>query len=421
MSKMQVCWLLELHRLRVQVVLIPRRQSNQTLSRSRRSPRSLTERRGIGRLGQFDRFGRGCDQPVAVGHAAQLHMRASVRPQAPVNQGVTPVVRARRPVRRPVWDLRVSTGLTKDGLGTTMWSCDSVNQLTHLLEGKRNRQSGEDHWGVRMLHRTRISAVLLTLALVVGCGRGSESATNVAPPSQTAGNTRNLGAGETLTADVPAQKSAEAAHDVGPWTPEGIAANPAGYIDWSLGELDKLEAKLKGHRLEVQAVGHKYAREGAVDAALAEPRAKQLNELVELYKDHERRFAWPAKYRNVPIDKETLRRMILEAGRTAQAERARSDLAPKVQARVDKEAREIEDKLGQIAVQRVKLVEARRLITLNQDISRLNALVRETGDLFDKTDAAADFGKIEVAPSDFLPTAKEASDDLDFAKLLSAR
>jgi hypothetical protein len=125
------------------------------------------------------------------------------------------------------------------------------------------------------------------------------------------------------------------------------------------------------------------------------------------------------KYRNVPVGKDELKRLIVESGRAVQLEKSRGSALPQAQAVVDKQAREIEAKLSQVALQRVKLLDAKRMIELNQDVSKLGEVMNQTNDLLDKTDATADFGKIEVKAADFLPTAKETQDDDEFTRLLA--
>lgn len=207
----------------------------------------------------------------------------------------------------------------------------------------------------------------------------------------------------------------------GRWTKEAIAADPEGYINWSLDQFDVLEKSLKGHRILVQAVVHKFDRESAADQALAAPRTNQEQELIALYRQREAKGAWPVTYRGVQVDKQGLKRLILQSHRTNARTEQRATIASAAKLKADKQARDIEEKLAAIQTQRLQLLESKRLLQLNRDISQLKKVMEPVNDLIDRTGAVADFANVEVDAADFLPTAREQADDDEFARIVGGK
>jgi hypothetical protein len=237
------------------------------------------------------------------------------------------------------------------------------------------------------------AGLCLVFLAIVSCGRSSAAAVESPEAREVA---------ESATRDRKGSAG---------WTKEKIAADPIGYIDWSLAELDRLENKLKGHRLAADAVDIKFKRETAADAALSAARKTQLADMIEVYKVHEKSGTWPAKFRGVPVDQAKLKRLILDTSASLQQSEARAGTAPHVAVVAGKQSRDVDEQLAHIQAQRARLIEARRLMELNRDVSQLNSLVQETNELIDLNEAVARVGKVEAKSGDFMPTAQEVTDE----------
>lgn len=206
------------------------------------------------------------------------------------------------------------------------------------------------------------------------------------------------------------------------WTPENIAADPIGYLDFVerrghevLGELKASEIAIAQKRAKLEEMqGTIGTRDTAGDAALVE--------LKETYRRAEETGSWPVTWSGAPRDRDWMRRQIVALHHELTTER---QLAGKV-----------EGALAQLAVQRRRVEEARARcqeqlaqVGAHREMLRVDALSAELTErliemksVLAATSITADFVDADALLSLEDLTAAEATtiDDREFESILGS-
>ncbi len=121
--------------------------------------------------------------------------------------------------------------------------------------------------------------------------------------------------------DVFRTKVQATARDLSEWTPENIAADPVGYLDFCETETKKTQTKLEASRISVaqrraQLVGMKEKHETTLTNG-----SKALEELKTAYRAAETAGQWPLSWAGRSLDQEKAKLQIVELHREVQSKK----------------------------------------------------------------------------------------------------
>lgn len=157
------------------------------------------------------------------------------------------------------------------------------------------------------------------------------------------------------------------------WTPENIAANPSGYLDFCETQAKKAQQDLKAAEVRIAQKTGELENMKTESLAKIETGDPILVEFKQLYKDTAANNAWPVTARDKEFDEAALKRQIISLHKELEGQREIVDAAEKGLKALSNQKTKVEEQKNACA-------EQLRLITINRSKLEIQEITDELKD-----------------------------------------
>lgn len=187
-------------------------------------------------------------------------------------------------------------------------------------------------------------------------------------------------AGSYLISDVWSTKIDSAVSQFAEWTPENIAKDPKNYLNFCEKQAKAAQIKLKARNISIKQSKAKLAAKHEEAQNKVELGKKALTELKELRDAAESSNAWPVKFREVDLTKESLGKQAIKFRKEMDQKTKLVAVASKGLKQLEIQETKVSDALQKLDVQLTEITSKREMLeikSITEDIT--NDLVSMRG------------------------------------------
>jgi len=223
-----------------------------------------------------------------------------------------------------------------------------------------------------------------------------------------------------FTSDVFSTKVDQAAEQWAKWTPENIQKDPAGYLAFAKGELEKANDSLEARQIALKKKQNEYKRKHSEAKIQHAKYDKLLLELRSKYSEatnSNSTASYPVEINGIPLkDEATLKKLAVKTTKKLKHQEKLVGTYAQFQTKLTAQVTKVEDQLEKLAEKREELALQTEVVLLKIDMDKLADVNDGLAAIFDTSVAIA--GEPDaIDPDDLIDAGEVTATDTEFAEL----